>query len=128
MKKRHKILIVDDEENIASSMSDLLEMKGYEVKSANNGVEGLKILADEPIDLVLLDLKMPRMDGYMFMEHLKERWENGDKRFPLPQIIVMTAVDKKNDLGLANNLGAVEYLNKPYKSDDLLSLLKKLLK
>lgn len=128
MKKHPRILIVDDEDPISSAMKDILEMKNFSVITANNGVEGLKILAEQSIDLVVLDIKMPRMDGYMFMEHLKERWENGDKKFPFPKIIVMTVVEKKNDLGLATNLGAAEFMNKPFNTEELVTTIKRLLK
>ena len=120
-------MIVDDEPSIAESLQDLLESNDYFVVKALNGVEGLKILAAYPIDLVILDLNMPRMDGYMFMEHLKTRLEKSNKKSAAPKILVMTAVDKKTDLGLADNLGATAYVNKPFSNADLLATIRRLI-
>jgi len=127
MEKKAVILIVDDEEGVTEAMQDMLEIKGYSVLTAGNGVAGLKILAETQIDLVILDLNMPRMDGYMFMEHARERWRNDGKRFSFPKILVMTAVDKKTDLGLANNLGANEFMNKPFKAEEFIAAVNSLL-
>ena len=106
MATKARILIVDDEETVCAAMRELLELKGYSVIEANNGVTGLKLCAETPVDLIILDLNMPRMDGYLFMERLLERWENEKRAFKLPQIMVLTAVDKNTDLGIAKNLGA----------------------
>ena len=121
------VLVVDDEEDICSTISDVLDSKGYQVFSAHNGVDGLRICAEEKIDLIVLDLNMPRMDGYMFMEHLRERWQNDSRGFTIPKIIVYSAVDKKDDLGLSQNLGAATYLNKPFKPAELVAAVKKVL-
>lgn len=127
MKKKYSILIVDDETSISETMRDILEDKGYEVLVANNGVNGLKILSERQVDLVVLDLNMPRMDGYMFMEHQRKRWETDGRKYQFPKILVMTAVDKKTDLGLASNLGADEFMNKPFKADAFAAAVKNLL-
>jgi two-component system chemotaxis response regulator CheY len=126
MKKTKTILIVDDEESVLASMKDLLESKGYAVIEANNGVSGLKLLTEKAIDGVVLDLNMPRMDGYMFMEHLKQRWAVEGMGRPFPRVLVLTAVDKNTDLGLARNLGAVGFMNKPFKSNEFVDAVKNL--
>lgn len=126
MKKKRTVLVIDDEETVLAAMKDMLELKGYNVLEANNGVSGLKILTERAIDLVVLDLNMPRMDGYMFMEHLKERWELDNKGFVFPKIMILTAVDKGTDLGLAHNLGASKFMNKPFKSSDFIAAVKEL--
>lgn len=112
------ILVVDDEDAIREIMVETLEDKGYRVHSAPNGVDGLKVLTEHKIDLIVLDLNMPRMDGYMFLEHLRDRWEKEARRDPMPEILVLTAVDSKTDFGLAQNLGASKVMNKPFKSKD----------
>lgn len=127
MKNNRVVLIVDDEEGVTEAMQDMLESKSYTVLTANNGVNGLKILAENKIDLVILDLNMPRMDGYMFMEHARERWKKDGKRFQFPKIIVMTAVDKKTDFGLSENLGADAFMNKPFRADEFAAAIDKLL-
>lgn len=127
MSEDKKILIVDDEEALCAAIRELLELKNYTVFEANNGVAGLKICAEQPIDLIILDLNMPRMDGYMFLQHLKERWEKDNRRFKFPQVIVLSAVDFKTDLGLAKNLGATRVMNKPFKSKQLLGVVEEIL-
>ena len=116
MAGKKTILVIDDEQAICDTMSDMLDEKGYGVLVATNGVDGLKIVAEQPVDLIILDLNMPRMDGYMFMEHLQERWTKESRREPIPPIIVLSAVDMKKDFGLAKNLGATRYMQKPFKS------------
>lgn len=126
MKKN--ILIIDDEEALLESMKDMLELKGYTIHAALNGVNGLRICSENNIDLIILDLNMPRMDGYLFMEHLMERWELDNRAFKLPKILVLTAVDKGTDMGLAKNKGASMIMHKPFKSTELADAVKTLLK
>lgn len=126
--EKGRILIVDDEEIVCAAMRELLEMKGHTVFEASNGVAGLKLCAENEVDVIILDLNMPRMDGYLFMEKLMERWEKELRQFHLPKILVMTAVDKKTDLGLARNLGASKFMNKPFKSAEFIEAVNELLK
>jgi len=121
-----KILVVDDEQTICETMKDILESKGFDVRVANNGVDGLKICAEEPIDLIVLDLMMPRMDGYMFMERLHSRWENDNRRYPYPKILILSALDSKTDFGLAENLGANKFLTKPFKAKEFIEAISSL--
>jgi CheY-like chemotaxis protein len=127
MSEEATILLVDDEELVTAAMRDLLELKNYKVMEANNGVEGLKLCAENHVDLIVLDLNMPRMDGYMFMERLTERWESEKRKFNLPMVLVLTAVDKNTDFGLAKNLGASRFMNKPFKSNEFLATVAELL-
>jgi DNA-binding response OmpR family regulator len=122
-----KILIVDDDEVISDSMCDLLDLKSYDLLKAPNGVEGLKVCAKTKVDLIILDLNMPRMDGYMFMEKLGERWENDHKRSKFPKVLVMSAVDRNTDLGLATNLGATKFMSKPFKPAEFIATVEQLL-
>lgn len=127
MKKKKTVLIVEDEDTVLAAMKDMLELKGFAVLEANNGVSGLKILKESLVDLVVLDLNMPRMDGYMFLEHLKERWETDNRSFTFPKILIMTAVGKDADFGLSLNLGASKFMNKPFQHDDFIAAVKELL-
>jgi len=124
---KHKILVIDDEEQICDIMVENLQDNGYDVLSASNGVDGLKLCAENKVDLILLDLMMPRMDGYMFMERLSDRLEKEGKLHERPKILVLSAIDNSKDFGLAKNLGATQYMNKPFKSKALLALVKELL-
>ncbi len=122
-----KILVVDDEQNICETMRDILESRGYDVIVASNGVDGLRFCSEQPVNLIVLDLMMPRMDGYMFMERLKERWERENRRAPFPKILVLSALDSATDFGLAQNLGANRFLNKPFKAKEFLGAIDELL-
>ncbi len=122
-----KILIVDDDAAICETMADLLDLKNYSIQIASNGVDGLKICAQEPIDLVILDLNMPRMDGYMFMEHLNKRRQADARTDTPPKILVLTAVNKNTDLGLATNLGASKFMNKPFKTSEFIETVSELM-
>jgi len=122
-----KILVVDDEEEIGSVLAEALEEKGFTVFQATNGVEGLRICSENPVDLIILDLKMPRMDGYMFMERLLERYQIENRMDFFPKIIVLSALDSKVDFGLAKNMGAQKYLTKPVKPSELIQTVNGLL-
>ncbi len=73
MKKQGKLLIVDDEVELISILKDLLTDIVDEIYTANNGEDGLNKLASNPVDLVLSDIKMPKMDGVEFIKHARER-------------------------------------------------------
>jgi CheY-like chemotaxis protein len=122
-----KILIVDDDPAICETMSDLLDLKSYDIVVASNGVDGLKICAEQSITLVILDLNMPRMDGYMFMEHLNKRRQLDNRKDEPPKILVLTAVDKNTDLGLAENLGASKFMNKPFRTSEFIQSVEELM-
>lgn len=125
--KKPRILIVDDEPMISTIMAETLQQQDYDVVTANNGVEGLKIFAEKRIDLIILDLMMPRMDGYMFMEKLRERLEKEGRIQLFPKILILSAIEMKMDFGLSKNLGATQYLNKPVKPSELVLTVQNLL-
>jgi CheY-like chemotaxis protein len=70
-----KILLIDDEASIRNTLKEILEYEKYEVEEASNGEEGLKMIESQQFDLVLCDVKMPKMDGYTFVRHLKKEAE-----------------------------------------------------
>ncbi len=105
------ILIVEDEKPIAKAMLLKLRSAGYEVEVAYNGEEGLDILDKKDCDLVLLDLVMPKMDGFGFLEEAKKK---GNK---VP-VVVMSNLSQKEDLKKAKEMGAIDYF---VKSDTPLS-------
>jgi len=125
--KSMNILIIDDDSSLVSVMRDILELKGFKVFEADNGLEGLQICGTSSIDLIVLDLNMPRMDGYLFMERLKERWEKERHKFHMPKILVLSVVEKHKDLGLAKSLGASKFMNKPFKSSEFLAAINEIL-
>lgn len=111
-----KILIVEDEETIADLEKDYLEMSGYEVIIENDGVKGLKSAMNSDVDLIILDLMLPGMDGYDICKQLRE-----EKNIP---IIMVSAkkddIDKIRGLGL----GADDYMTKPFSPSELVARVK----
>ena len=115
-----KITLVDDDENIVTSVSMALESHGHQVKSFFDGASGLAALEAEPPDLAILDVKMPRMDG---MEVLRRLRQTSD----LP-VIMLTSKDEEIDEILGFNLGADDYMHKPFSQRLLLERVKAVLR
>lgn len=105
------VLVVEDDASILDVVRSALEAEGYHVRTATNGKEGLERLAQEPISLVLLDMRMPILDGWQFAHEVKRR------AIKVP-IIVMTAA--QNARRWAEEIEADAYLAKPFDLDVLL--------
>jgi DNA-binding response OmpR family regulator len=99
-----RVLLVDDDKTVRESLSEVLVCEGYLVVQAANGEEALCIMESQHIDVVLLDLNMPRLNGWDTFENLIERW-------PLVPILIITA--RPNQLFLAASAGAAALLEKP---------------
>jgi signal transduction histidine kinase/DNA-binding response OmpR family regulator len=106
MSERRRVLIIDDEPLIRRAMADFLEDSGYEAVAAADGAEGLDRARDEPFDAVLVDLRMPRVDGLEVIATLK-------KERPQLPIIVVSGTGMLNDAIGAMRLGAWDYVTKP---------------
>ena len=111
------VLVVDDDADLLELVSFILEQEGYCTLRATNGSEALERVASEMPDLILLDLKMPVMDGYRFAELFRERY--GD---PAP-IVVLTAAD--DPCKRAAEIDAAGVLSKPFGYDELLELVER---
>lgn len=117
-----RVLIVDDEVNIVISLEFLLEQAGYHVRVAHNGEEGLeKIAAFEP-DLVLLDVMMPRLNGFDVCQRVREHpdWHK-------IKIIMLTAKGREVEITKGLALGANAYITKPFSTKELLSEVRRIL-
>ena len=101
-----KIYLVDDDENILTSVSMFLESEGYEVKKFHDGVTALEALKDSPPDLAVFDVKMPRMDGLELLRRLRQTSN-------LP-VIFLTSKDDEFDEAIGFNMGADDYITKPF--------------
>ncbi|MHB9039193.1 MAG: hybrid sensor histidine kinase/response regulator [Melioribacteraceae bacterium] len=113
-----KILVVEDETVIRENISELLETEGFEVMSAENGYEGFNIALDRLPDLILSDIRMPKMDGLDLLKKLQDN--------PLTSaipFIFLSAKVEPQDIRTGMTLGADDYLVKPYRSTDLLSAI-----
>ena len=111
---RARVLVVNDDGRLARSVQGLLSDSGYEARTANDGERALEILADWPADLVLLDLVMPRLDGFGF---LQRRAREGGRR--QPPVLVWSVADDRL-LEQARHLGATECLPMAASTPDTL--------
>src|SRR5262245_1254209 len=97
-----KILVVEDDPDIRSILQRFLARRGYAVKAAENGAEALELLAHEPVDLILSDVRMPRMDGLELLGAVRQR-------DPEVQLVLMTAYSTVRDAVEAIQAGAADY-------------------
>jgi two-component system, OmpR family, response regulator ChvI len=115
-----QITIVDDDENIVTSISLALESHGHEVRAAYDGAAGLESLVNDPPDLAVLDVKMPRLDGMEVLRRLRQTSN-------LP-VIMLTSKDDEIDEILGFNLGADDYIHKPFSQRLLIERVKAVLR
>jgi len=115
-----KITLVDDDENITTSVSLALESHGHTVKAYYDGATGLAALESDPPDLAILDVKMPRMDGMEVLRRLRRTTD-------LP-VIILTSKDEEIDEILGFNLGADDYIHKPFSQRLLIERVKAVLR
>jgi len=113
---KKKILVIDDTELMVRLTTDILTKHGYEVVSANNGVDGIKMVASEKPDLVLLDVVMPGIDGFEVCKLLRKDESNN-----LIPIIMLTAQGNEEDKLAGLEIGADDYITKPFNPRELVS-------
>lgn len=117
---RNRILVVDDEEGFRDGMADLLNMEGYEVSVARDAVEAVSLLPDFRPDVILLDLRMPLLDGEAFLR--------GIRGLPASREVPVVLISAKEELRqIAARYGAAGYLSKPFEASQLLSLIERVL-
>ena len=121
MKENCKILVVEDDPNLGQILQEYLGIKGYEAELATNGVDGLNAFKADPYDLCLLDIMMPKKDGFELAEEIREI----DKSVP---IIFLTAKSMKDDAIRGLKIGADDYITKPFSMEELLLRIKAVLK
>lgn len=109
-----KMMLVDDEERFLSTTSKLLAKKGYKVFTAASGVEALENLKKHAIHVVILDVKMPGMDGIAVLKEIK-------RSFPLVEVIMLTGHGTVESAVEGLKSGATDYLAKPTDIDDLIA-------
>ena len=119
---KKKILIVDDESDLVEMLSIRLEASGYQVITASDGQEGLHKAQTEKSDLIILDLMLPKIDGYKVCRMLKF-----DEKYRQIPIILFTARAQEADIKLGEEVGADAYVTKPFEPDILLGKITQLL-
>jgi len=121
-KETKRILIVDDEDGIVKLVKMYLEHHDYEVITASDGQEGLERAKTEKPDLIVLDLMLPKIDGYKVCGLLKR-----DTRYAKTPVILFTAKAQEKDVKLGEEVGADAYITKPFEPEVLLSKIKELI-
>lgn len=118
---KDKILIIDDEKGIRSSLKGILEDEGYSIKTANTGEDCLKLIEWQNFDLILLDIWLPEMDGIEVLKKIKKRDEN-------PQIVMISGHGTVETAVKATKLGAYDFLEKPLSLEKVVLTVKNALK
>jgi DNA-binding NtrC family response regulator len=115
--KNIKVLLVDDEKDFVNSLSERIQMRELDSKIAYDGEQALELVTDEIPDVVVLDLRMPGIDGLEVLERLK-------KNYPKVQVIILTGHGSDEDEKVSKRLGAYDYLQKPVSIDKLIRSIK----
>lgn len=117
------LLIVEDNKDLQDIYTGLFKGAGYEVETADNGLDGIVKTADSKPDIVLLDLMMPEMSGYEYLHALR------DNTSVAPFVIVVSNLSQQSDIDVAKSNGAHEYLRKSdFVGDDLVKEVERLYK
>jgi DNA-binding NtrC family response regulator len=118
--KKSSVLVVDDEEALRTVLSGELANEGYDVKAAADGDEAISEVEKSPFDLVLLDIKMPRMSGFEVLKYIKVNHAK-------TKVVMLTGfADLKNAIE-SKKLGADDFVSKPYDLVDLLTTIERVL-
>lgn len=113
----NKIVLIEDDREIQSTLKTVLEAAGYRVAVASNGAEGQKLIQSDDPDLVITDMMMPRMGGFPVLEYLRTLEDP-------PHVIMITANEGGRHKAYAEMLGAIDYLRKPFSMDVLLDAVR----
>lgn len=113
---KQKILVVDDSKEIVFSIKKLLEYEGYEMYQAFNGIEALELLNNQPVDLILLDIMMPKMNGISALMKIRQSLK-------IP-VIILSAKSEESDKVSGLSIGADDYVTKPYNTSELVARVK----
>ena len=116
----NKIMVIDDDSNIRELIRLILKKEGFEVLEAIDGVDALAKLENSKVDLIILDIMMPNMDGWGFCKEARKFWD-------LP-ILILTAKGETSQKVKGFELGADDYLTKPFEPAELTARVKALLK
>lgn len=120
MPPKNRILVADDEDALRSVLSSELEGEGYSVKDAADGQQAISWLKKQEFDLILLDIKMPNVDGFEVLKFVKEN-------HPKTKVVMLTGfADLKNAIE-SKKLGAEDFVSKPYDLVDLLTTVERVL-
>jgi DNA-binding response OmpR family regulator len=119
MKTVASVLVVDDEPYLRDGIRLTLEAEGYRVLTASDGAEALAVLQSQPVDLILADIAMPRMNGYQLYERVRE-----NQQWTTIPFIFLTARAMDSDVRYGKELGADDYLTKPVEPADMVAAIR----
>ena len=122
MAKPRRVLVCDDDPVILRLLEVNLELEGYDILTAHDGAEAVEVATREIPDLVILDIMMPRMDGYEACRRIKE----GPETRHIP-VMFLSAKAQQSDLEKGRGYGVDEYLTKPFDPTDLTDVVRRLL-
>ncbi len=113
-----RVLIIDDEDIVRVSCQRILVPEGYEVKTTKSAADAFRLLAQEPVDVVITDIKMPDIDGLEVLRTVKERW-------PGIEVIMITGYHTVTTTADALKLGAFDYIEKPFTPSAIVEAIDK---
>ncbi|OYU97335.1 MAG: response regulator [Bacteroidetes bacterium B1(2017)] len=122
MNKQRKILLADDEPNILLSLDFLMRKVGYEVFIARNGSEAIEIIRSQKLDIAVLDIMMPDIDGYQICEFIKSH-----ASYKSCKVLFLSAKSKESEIEKGLKMGADAYMTKPFSTRSLLVKVQELL-
>ena len=117
-----RILVIEDNQDILANILDYLELKGFTVDCAQDGLSGMHLALTQPYDLIVLDIMLPGMDGYQFCQKLRQEADNNTP------IIMLTARDALDDRLKGLHAGADDYLVKPFALSELVARIEAVLR
>ncbi len=117
MNNRYHVLVVDDEESMREVLTIMLKREGYRVDTATDGGQAVMRMKDESYDLIISDIKMPRLDGFQLLAHVKEK-------SPETMMIMITAFSTTEEAVDAMKQGAYDYITKPFKNEEIRLIVK----
>jgi DNA-binding response OmpR family regulator len=120
MTGKQKLLVVDDEPSLRTAMSSQLMEQGYSVSSAEDGDVAIKMLESKRFDLILLDLRMPKVDGFEVLKFAK-------MKYPKTKVVMMTGFADLNNALDSRGLGADHFIAKPFERRELLAIIRRIL-
>ncbi len=121
MSKRPKILVAEDEASLARVLRMRLEIEGFDVRTAADGAEAMRMIAEDRPDVLVCDLMMPVMDGFAVTGAIK-----GDPALRGIRILILTALKRENDVETLRKLGADAFASKPFDSAELTATIRRL--
>ena len=120
--EKKKILLVEDEMDLMAALRQRLEESDYDVITASDGAEGFESAKRDRPDLIILDLMLPKMDGYKVCGLLKK-----DSRYAKTPIIIFSARGQESDIRLGREMGADAYVTKPFDPEALMEQVQKMI-